>query len=114
MSDYNIIEEVPIPNGEIVHMLEAKLKKKELTYREQKILDYFKKIKYVAKDDADKIIKDLEGLEIENLSYEIIVSFVNILPKNGTEIRAISSPKGLVLVDEDVTKILEVLKPYLK
>ena len=100
--------------GRLFICLRQNSKKKSLLTESRKFWIILKKIKYVAKDDADKIIKDLEGLEIENLSYEIIVSFVNILPKNGTEIRAISSPKGLVLVDEDVTKILEVLNPYLK
>lgn len=112
MSDYNILSEEPVSITEAFDAIGKKEGKDELTYREEKSLEYLKKFKKVSIEDLPKIKEEIEGLEIPRLESEHIIKIIDIMPKSGTELRAIVSNSGTVLVDESVTKILDVLNKY--
>ena len=73
-----------------------------------------KNFKKLSATNFSKAKKDIEALEIPRLGEEHIVKILDIMPANGTELRAIVSHSGTVIVDDNVTKVLDVLKSYAK
>lgn len=113
MSDYNIISEEPVSLSEAYDAIEKKTKGDvELTYREEKSLEYLKKFKKVSLENFEKAKEEIIALDIPRLEEEHIIKIIDIMPNSGTELRSIVSNSGTVLVDESVTKILEVLSKY--
>jgi len=114
MSNYEIISKRVVSNLEVQTLIKEKAKKEEseLTYREEKIKDFLKKAVKLKKTDYEKAKKEIVELEIPRLEVEQIIKILDNLPKNGTELRAIVSNTGTVLVDENLEKILKVLKKY--
>ena len=115
MSNYEILSKKGISNLEVQNLIKEKTKEvEELTYREEKTKDFLKKAVKLNKTNYEKAKKEVEALEIPRLEEEQIIKILDNLPKNGTELRAIVSHSGTVIVDENLEKILGVLKNYLK
>ncbi len=114
MSNYTVISEEPVSESEVLEIVSNKAKDTELTYREEKILEFLRRFNRLSKNDYIKARKELLGLELSKLEEEHIIKILDLMPKNGTELRSIVSHSGTVLVDENVTKILDVLKNYSK
>ena len=113
MSNYKVISVEPISNIEVFNEIDKKAKDSELTYREEKTHEYIKKFTNLKITNFKKAVAELKELEISRLEDEQIIKIVELMPKNGTELRAIVSHSGVVLIDENVTKVLDVLKNYL-
>lgn len=112
MSNYQVISKEPVSQTEVLDVISKKAKDVELTYREEKTQEYLKKSSSHKVSDLKKLKAEILALEIPRLEEEHIVKIVDIMPNSGTELRAIVSHSGTVLVDENVTKILDVLKNY--
>ncbi len=112
MADYKIISTEVISNSEVLDILTKKSENNELTYREEKSKDYLKKITRLDLNEFNKVKEELINLEIPRLEVDSITKIIDVLPKNGTELRAIVSNTGTILVDENVDKIIDVLKKY--
>lgn len=111
MSNYEIISKEPISNAEVFEAIDTRAQDEEieLTYREEKTLEYIKKFNPMSVEDFNSKVEAIVALEIPRLGSEQIIRIVELMPKTGTELRAIVSHSGVVLVDENVTKVLEVL-----
>ena len=114
MSNYEMISMDAVSNTEAAQSIKDKEKKSELTYREDKIKDYLKKFSKMSLKDFNKAKNELEKLEIPRLDEFHIIKILDLMPQSGTELRAIVSHSGSVLVDENVTKVLDLLKQYRK
>lgn len=115
MSNYEIISKEAISNAEVLEAINAKADQGEdveLTYREEKTQDYIKKFTTMSVEVYNKCVEEILALEISRLDTEQIIKIVELMPKNGTELRAIVSHAGIVLVDENVTLIIDVLNEY--
>lgn len=113
MSNYELVEMQPISRTEAQDVIKKKEKDFELTYREDKIKEYLKKGIKLNLKDFNEAKEKIIALEIPRLDDESIIRILDIMPKNGTELRAIVSSSGIVLVDENVTKITNILKSYI-
>jgi len=109
MSNYDILSQKVVSNSQVLDIVSAK-PEEDLTYREEKILEYVKKLEPTNLKNFQKIFDELLALEIPRLGEEHIIKIIDLKPKNGTELRAIVSNSGTVIVDENATKILDVLK----
>ena len=114
MSNYQIISEEPVSNSESFDLINQKAKKQELTYREEKSKEYLKKVSTLSFKNFKSAKKELVELKIPRLEEAHIIKILDIMPKNGTEIRSIVSNSGTVIVDDNVKKILSVLNNYAK
>lgn len=112
MSNYEVISKEPVSVSEVESLMEKKVSETELTYREEKISEYMKKFSQLSQENFEKAKEEILSLEIPRLEEEHIIKIIDIMPKNGTELRAIVSHSGTVLVDESVNKILDVLNKY--
>jgi DNA-directed RNA polymerase subunit F len=114
MLNYKILEMKELSNSEVLDILEKIEKERELTYREEKYLEYLKKFTKLSKEEFEKAKKEIMELEIPRLEEVHINKILDLMPINGTQIRAIVANSGTVLVDESIKKILEVLDKYRK
>jgi len=114
MSNYEIISKEPVSNAEVFAEIEkkAQVEDAELTYREEKTQEYLKKFPLLSVEDFKTAILSIQECDIPRLDIAEIIKIIEIMPKNGTELRAIVSHSGIVLVDENVTKVLDVLKQF--
>lgn len=112
MSNYETISSEPVGNAEVKEIIENKESARELYYREEKAKEYLNEFTHLSKENFEKAKEELNALEIPRLGEEHIIKILDIMPSNGTELRAITSHSGTVLVDENVSKILEVLDKY--
>ena len=112
MANYTIQEEVSISQSEVYDLINKKSKLRDLTYREEKVVEHVKKI--CSKPKSVKIIKDtiskLKELEISRLEDDLLIKIVDSLPKNGTELRAVVQNTGVIFKEEDVSNILKILE----
>lgn len=112
MSNYELISMEAVSNSQATDIIKTKEDSSELTYREDKIKDYLKNFNKLSTKEFNKAKDELLKLEIPRLDEIHIIKILDIIPKNGTELRAIVSHSGTILVDENVDKILSVLKKY--
>lgn len=113
-NNYKVISNKIISNIQAKSCIEEKLKNQELTYREDKVNQYLKENTKISLKDFEKLKEEILNLEIPRLDEESIIKIIDVMPKTGTELRAIVTHSGIVLVDENTTKILDVLKKFTK
>lgn len=112
MANYEILSQEAVSQSEVSEVIKKIAKDRELTYREEKVNDFLKKSTVLKKKDFETAKKELEELQIPRIEDSHIIKVLDLMPKNGTELRSIISHGGMVLVDENITKILDVLKKY--
>lgn len=92
------------------HLEDIQKRDKELGMRAKKVkehLDHFVKIN---EKKAAELKKKLEELNIARLRDRHIVKIIDILPEDLTSIRAIFTGENVTLKQEDLQKILDIVK----
>ncbi|MFT4243917.1 MAG: hypothetical protein ACMXYB_00490 [Candidatus Woesearchaeota archaeon] len=112
MANYEIINKKPMYSSTIIDDLILKSQSRELTYREEKVLQYLKKFNKLSNEDFQKALQELKDLKIARIEENQLFKLLEIMPQTGTELRAIVSHGGVVLVDETVNDILSILNQY--
>jgi len=95
--------------AEMKKILSEKGKDKELNYEQKMALDHAKLFAKLTPAKAEKLKKELMGLE---LSSEIAVKLVDILP-NAVELDLIAE-KNKMITEENKPQILELVSKYKK
>ena len=114
MSNYEVIHKEPLSNSEVLDHIKKKEKEGDLTYREEKVRDFLKEQEYLDTKKFKELFEEIESLEIVRLDKFHIIKVIDIMPKTGTQLRAITAQSGIVLVDENAKKILGILNKYQK
>ena len=112
MTDLKMLTKEPLTIPNVEKILKAR-KKEDRNEVQSKVLDYSKKVSKLSEADSNKLVGDLEGLQIPGLTKEEIVSITNISPVTLTELRAVLSGKAN-LSSENFKRIQEVLVKYAK
>ncbi len=114
MSNYEILSTDVASNSQVREIIAQKAKKYELTYREDKTLEYLNKFAKLSIEDFNTALGELSELNIPRVDNIQLMKILDIMPEDGTQLRAIVSHSGTILVDDNVSKILDVLKRYRK
>ena len=111
MPNIEVINEMPLTMAEMKEHLQVIEKRdKELNARAKKVktyLDHFTKVK---KDKINEIKKQLETLNITRLKDRHIEKIIDLLPEDLTSMRAIFTGENVTLKQEDLQKILDIVK----
>lgn len=103
-----IISEREITDAEAKEILEEREKQGELKYEQKIALALLRKF---VKVDVEKIKKLVEELrQIERLREKQIVAIANFLPEDKDELRAILHKEYTAFTQEEIEKILEIVK----
>lgn len=113
MAETEIIKETPLSLIEMKEKLqEIKKRDKELNFRAKKTEEYLNVIAKIKLNKANELKKELENLEIARLKPNQIIKLVDVLPKDMDSLRMLFSNENLTLKQEDITKILDIVKKY--
>lgn len=108
--DMDILKVEPITMGEAKKIMKEREKGKEMGYEQKLALEHLVKFTKLEEKDAKKLIEELNS--VIRMSPETLVQIVNILPKNADEVRMIFAREKFSLKEEEVKKILEIVKKY--
>ena len=111
MSEIELIEERPVTLTEMKTKLEEIEKRdKELNFRANKTKDYLSTLDLLNRKKVEDLTKKINDLNIPRLKDRHIVKIVDIMPKDLDSLKIIISGENITLKEEDLKKILEVIK----
>ncbi|MBS3157033.1 hypothetical protein J4442_02555 [Candidatus Woesearchaeota archaeon] len=115
MSDERIISERPITMVELSEDLDSlENKEKELSFRANKTKSYLKQFVKIKIKDAEELKKKIEGLDIPRIKERQIVKIIDMLPESLDELKMLMVGETTTITDENMKKILDVVKDYVK
>jgi len=85
---------------------------KQESEKAKSTLQFIKKFTKLTPAKAKELRKELEKLDIFGLKEEEIVKIIDILPEDAEDLRKIFVGSDLSLKQDDIEKILEVVKKY--
>lgn len=83
---------------------------KELRYEQKRALEHVKTFVKLTAKDAKKMVEEL--LKLEKMKPSIAIQISNILPVTKDEVRSIYAKERFTLTEEDLEKILDIVKKY--
>jgi len=105
-----VIDTKPVGMPEAKEILSKREKIKELTYEQKLALEHLRKFTKMDVDKSKKFLKELS--QILRMSDETKTKILNILPQNPDELRMIFAREKFSLKDDEIKKILELIKKY--
>jgi DNA-directed RNA polymerase subunit F len=105
-----VIETKPVSMAEAKDILSSREKRKELSYEQKLALEHLNKFTKLNAENAKKLLEELSG--VLRMSQETVVQILNFLPKNPDELRMIFSREKFSLKEDEINKILEIIKKY--
>ncbi len=103
-------EAKPVPMAIARDILSKREKEGELLYEQKLALEHLKKFTKLSPKKAESLIKEIS--EVVKLSDEVLIQIVDILPKTPEELRTILSIEKFSLREDEIKKILEIIKKY--
>ncbi len=109
MSNPTILEETSVPLFVVKEALQANQKQGELNFRANKTLDFLNQVPMVKKKDGEKLMAELQKLEIPRMKDVHINKLVDTMPATVEEIKSVLSAYTITVSKENLDKIHEVL-----
>jgi len=107
-----IISKRPLCLAEIKEILGKK--EKEENKRIEMTREYLNNFLKIKPEDAIKLKQEIKDLNIAKIDEEHLVKIVDILPIDADDIRKIFFGTSVTLTQDEIQKILEVVKKYRK
>ena len=108
----NVVDAKPISMAEAKEIMTSQEKDKELTYEQKLALEHLNKFTVLDAPVAKKILEEVSG--VLRMSDETKIQILNLLPKTPDELRMIFTRENFSLKENEIKKILEIIKKYLK
>jgi DNA-directed RNA polymerase subunit F len=112
MTDAKIISKEAIAIPSIEKVLKSR-KKDERAEIQNKVLGHSKKFGKLTETESNKLVQELQGLEIPGLTKEEIIAIADIVPATLTELRSVLSGKAN-LSPENFKRISDIVVSYTK
>ncbi|MFH0929221.1 MAG: RNA polymerase Rpb4 family protein [Candidatus Aenigmatarchaeota archaeon] len=108
----NVIDIKPVGMPEAKVIMSSIEKDRELTYEQKLALEHLNKFTILAPAEAKKLLEEISG--VLRMSDETKIQILNLLPKNPDELRMIFTRENFSLKENEIKKILEIIKKYLR
>lgn len=105
-----IIETKPITMTEAKEIMVRREKEGELGYEQKIALEHLKKFTKLKPDKSKQFIDEISS--VLRMNPETLAQIANILPKTPDEIRMIFAKERFSLKEDEITKIIEIVKKY--
>jgi len=109
MMEEKVLEKRFVPIAEVKELLKERAKDSELTYEQSLTAKYAEKFSHLSKAKAEKLIEELK--EIEGMNDEFAIKLADVLPSD-KELLELMVPKHAKIKNEDVDKILKIIKKH--
>lgn len=105
-----VVKEKPVPLAEVLGVLEKTKKEGELEYWQRLTYDYAQKFAKLSPSKVKELMEELS--KIEKIREHQAVAIIDLMPETKEDIELIFAKERTKLDDEEVKKILEVVKKY--
>jgi len=112
--DIKIVKKEPLTLVDVNKTVAGLGKKAELPAIQQKVHTFAKKFSKTTGANADKLAKELKGLEIPMFTEEHIVQIINTMPNDLAELKSIFAGSKTTITPENFKKILDIVLKYSK
>jgi len=107
-----VLSSKPLPLAEVREIIKGRLKEGEGLDIQRTTLSYLERFVKCNSEVANEILRTLK--EKFNLSDEICVMLVNIVPQTVEEVRTILATEEITLTTDEINKIIEILAKCIK
>ena len=107
-----VIETKPVGMPEAKEIMSSREKDKELSYEQKLAMEHLNKFTKLKPNEAKKFLEELSA--VLRMSEETKIQILNLLPKTAEELRMIFTRENFSLKDNEIKKILEIVKKYHK
>ena|SRR3989338_9777067 len=115
MTKPTILEEVSLNTVQLKKALdEIKKRDEELNFRSQKTEEYLQQATILTLKDHDALLKGLEELNIPRLKDTHFNKIIDLLPKNGDNVKLLFQGQTISISDDNAKKIASVVEGFLK
>lgn len=90
----------------------SKIKKTDKAPVQQQVYDFSRKFGRLTAAQAEKLISELDGLEIARMTKEHMISITDVLPRNDLELKLIFAASKTTIKPEDLARILDIVKKH--
>lgn len=104
-----IIATEPIQSVKVKEVLSEYSEANELTYEQNITLNHLSRLKHYSSEDSDKIVKELEDMDIKT---KVAVRIVDLIPTDFSDLRLIFAKEIKHPSKEEMEQILEILAKY--
>lgn len=105
-----VLSEKPVLPQEVKDFLEKIAKDTDLSFIEEKTINYLKTIPLIDYENAKKLYEELKSLNYPELSQTVLIKIVEFLPETIDDLKVILY--GITLEKEKAEKIQEIVKKY--
>jgi DNA-directed RNA polymerase subunit F len=102
----------PIGMPEAKKIMVSVEKKKELGYEQKIALEHLNKFTKIDQAEAEKFLEEMS--KVLRMSPETMVKILDIAPQNPDELRMIFAREKFSLKEDEIKRILEIVKKYYK
>jgi DNA-directed RNA polymerase subunit F len=105
-----VSNERPVSLSEVLEILEKQKKKGELEYGQRLAYDYAQKFAKLEPKKVKELSEEL--LKIGNIREHQVVTIIDIMPETEEDIQLIFAKERTRLEEEDIKKLLALIKKY--
>lgn len=105
-----VLDVKSVSMAEAKEILEEREKQRELGYEQKIALEHLKRHTRLKPADAKKMMGEISS--VLRMGSETLSLITNILPKTADEVRMIFARERFSLKEEEIAKIIEIVKKY--
>jgi DNA-directed RNA polymerase subunit F len=107
-----IISKRPVCLGEVKEILGKK--EKEENQRIEMMREYLNNFLKITPENAKKLKEEIKALNIPKIDEEHMVKIIDIMPIDADDVKKIFFGTSVALTQDEIQKILDVVKKYRK
>jgi DNA-directed RNA polymerase subunit F len=110
-----VISETPIPMSQVKEAIEQiKKRDKEPNFRVKKMEEQLASFSVLSVSKNKELIDELTKLNVPRLKEQHIFKITDLMPETVEDLKMILQPYGLTITNENLKKIADTVKKYVK
>ena len=107
-----VIDVKPVGMAKAKKIMTSHEKKKELSYEQKLALEHLNKFTILSHENSEKFLDELS--KVLRMSQETMIKIMDLMPQTPDELRMIFAREKFSLKDDEIKKILEIVKKHSK
>ncbi|MGQ9788109.1 MAG: RNA polymerase Rpb4 family protein [Candidatus Hadarchaeaceae archaeon] len=105
-----VVKEKPVTLAEVLSILEKVKKEGELEYWQRLTYDYAQKFAKFKSDEAQGLMEEL--LKMDKIKEHLATAIIDLMPETKEDLELIFSKERVKLDDDEINRVLELVKKY--
>lgn len=105
-----VLDTKPVSRAETKEIMLGREKEKELGYEQKLAVEHLKKFAKLKKEEAKKLADEISS--VLRVNPETLAQLLDMLPRTPDEVRMIFAKEKFSLKEDEIAKIIEIVKKY--